>query len=629
MMEIILKEKDEAIKSLKIALEDSRRENSEIEKVFQMSLEAVAVERDEALKLNKGMDDLYLKLRQNVSRTLGPSYSDETQKQILDGISNLQCLIDKYVLEEVDGCYETCQSTLMHLRSCFETRMALQKAFNEGNNSSSSSSTQQGLEQCAEIKGLNQNQIEEQVGKMYQLLEKRDWATEFASLRKENLEMKLQCQRADAQLLAMRESVKDLVSILRSLDQTSTNSQPKNEDEGRKVATQIGDRLTAVSNTIGPEEPEDAQAAQEGNDQPNQANSDKDPESETGEKLPSETEEKAPVSSAYENVKEKKNFDCSGIKVQSATQDSLGKNESASALLGRAVKGILEKYEALTAHQDKAIAELQLAQGECLRTQAAEKVKLKKALACLKRRAVQLQGKLDYWKNKCKELEEEAVNPTLSSNRSYHRMNSFDSLNSKGSFAFRSGRDHSVDSTAGSIVGPEWNEIMELDPPPKTAANVASPIVQEVLNNWVNSKKKLVFEEWVQYIIEGGDVGRRGPGFAPALQISNLQTEVYQGFITLVLPLLLRRKDISVSVSTKKEMKPLHDLRVVVHPVAVRSQSMPQQRSSMFQSQSANQLAMKAAHAGYVEEGAKPYSAVAHTMKYGLVQTFSSIVGGK
>ncbi|CAM9541071.1 unnamed protein product, partial [Phaeothamnion confervicola] len=122
----------------------------------------------------------------------------------------------------------------------------------------------------------------------------------------------------------------------------------------------------------------------------------------------------------------------------------------------------------------------------------------------------------------------------------------------------------------GSVGG--WLEVVDLEPP--SAAGLDSPVVQAALDAWVDTNKRRVLESWLQHVVGGGAVAPgtllRAPGpaagsaFVPALQISGLTREARSGLLLIVLPLLLRRRGVRLSVFVRERREVVSDLRVRV-----------------------------------------------------------------
>jgi len=727
--EILLLEKDDELAHMEELLAESMREKSEIEMVFQRSLEAVTTERDEALKLNKSLDDIYVQLRLDVSSTLGPSYSDEMQKHIMEGVSCLQATIDKHLLSQEDGLYEKCQSTLMHLRSCVETRVALQRILGQFQKVQVSASSNGEL-----FWSQNPNQTDDSKLCEHQFLQKRDWAMEFAKLRKENFQLKLQCERSQEQLASLKGNIKDVVMMVQHLTRTklalplpaqalrkpkahgviwtapensknsvkvSEESSTNKQNEGQvspanilfsaaassinspragylsdttsdrqthtrmATTTMISDEIQAsmrASNsspssskhpaiqTIPELSPpiswlsekenrnKDSHEQQASSQQTPNAQNSKPQTDESGLSGPTSPQRRQEPSATQKELEDvpvvrSNNQTCSEtasenndpasdsvalfqvnsesnslVQAMGFTRSEAGHlkditGSSNQQSLTNMIERIVKRYEVMHSQQEAALTRLHLGHEERNRTQTLEIKQLRRALGCLKRRNLQLQAKLE----RCFHMKPAEQDHRVSRVGSASSLKSTDSGLSSLLFP-------SKDNGGGSTqTQNEWQDVKELGPPPKQGTDVRSPLVQEVLRSWVNSKKKDIFENWVMRVLAGEDVSPRNSRFQPALQISNLSNEVYQGFITLVLPLLLRRKDIKLKISTKEEVRTLHELRILVQPLTHRKYaSMHEVQSlqlknpgiapALGQSKKMFQLAMKAAHHGLVEE---------------------------
>ena len=112
----------------------------------------------------------------------------------------------------------------------------------------------------------------------------------------------------------------------------------------------------------------------------------------------------------------------------------------------------------------------------------------------------------------------------------------------------------------------EWDPIAQLPPPP--AHPLRSPIVYELLSQWTSDH---VMQEsllgWVENITAGED-----PSTVPPLKISSLNHQLKDGFIMHILPLLLRRPDIHVEVTTRAHRRTSYDMAVsITKPMADRN----------------------------------------------------------
>ena len=104
----------------------------------------------------------------------------------------------------------------------------------------------------------------------------------------------------------------------------------------------------------------------------------------------------------------------------------------------------------------------------------------------------------------------------------------------------------------------EWDPIAQLPPPPDHP--LRSPIVYELLSQWTSDQ---IMQEsllgWVENVIGGED-----PSTVPPLKISSLNHQLKDGFIMHILPLLLRRPDIHVEVTTRAHRRTSYDMAVSI-----------------------------------------------------------------
>ena len=104
----------------------------------------------------------------------------------------------------------------------------------------------------------------------------------------------------------------------------------------------------------------------------------------------------------------------------------------------------------------------------------------------------------------------------------------------------------------------EWNSFGPLPPPPDH--DLHSPIVSELLDQWTYDKdtqKSLI--SWMEHVMNGADANCIQP-----LQISSLNHQIRDGFSMHILPILLRRYDIHVDVTTRAHRYTSYDMSIAV-----------------------------------------------------------------
>ena len=107
----------------------------------------------------------------------------------------------------------------------------------------------------------------------------------------------------------------------------------------------------------------------------------------------------------------------------------------------------------------------------------------------------------------------------------------------------------------------EWTDLVPPLPPPPDHG-LHSPIVEAVLEQWSNSPDlHTSLLDWMDQVLSGSDSNN-----VPPLTLSNLDHQVRDGFVTHILPLLLRRPDILVDVKTRVQRFTTYDLAVTVEP---------------------------------------------------------------
>uniref|UniRef100_A0A7S1YQ90 PDZ domain-containing protein n=1 Tax=Ditylum brightwellii TaxID=49249 RepID=A0A7S1YQ90_9STRA len=107
----------------------------------------------------------------------------------------------------------------------------------------------------------------------------------------------------------------------------------------------------------------------------------------------------------------------------------------------------------------------------------------------------------------------------------------------------------------------DWSELIPPLPPPPDHG-LRSPIVDALLSQWTTDKKMhATLLSWIEHILNGEDVSN-----IPPLKISSLDHQMRDGFTMHILPLLLRRSDVHVDVTTRVHRKTTYDLAVSVTP---------------------------------------------------------------
>lgn len=124
----------------------------------------------------------------------------------------------------------------------------------------------------------------------------------------------------------------------------------------------------------------------------------------------------------------------------------------------------------------------------------------------------------------------------------------------------------------------DWGE---LDPPlpPPPEHDIRSPIVVAVLDQWTSDTQlQESLLSWIESALSDED-----PSTIPPLVLSSLDPQVRDGFVTHVLPSLLRRPDIRVDVKTRVHRSTTHDLSVTVESISklVNTLALPR-RSDIF-----------------------------------------------
>lgn len=108
----------------------------------------------------------------------------------------------------------------------------------------------------------------------------------------------------------------------------------------------------------------------------------------------------------------------------------------------------------------------------------------------------------------------------------------------------------------------EWENVSALPPPPDHG--LRSPIVDAILKRWTDDEgTRVALTNWVEGILNGAD-----PESILPLKIAGLDHQIKDGFLMHVLPLLLRRKDVHVQVTSRATRTTQYDIAVAVSPSA-------------------------------------------------------------
>ena len=107
----------------------------------------------------------------------------------------------------------------------------------------------------------------------------------------------------------------------------------------------------------------------------------------------------------------------------------------------------------------------------------------------------------------------------------------------------------------------EWGKLTTPLPPPPDHG-LRSPIIDAVLEQWTDDKGLHgSLMTWMERVMTGDNLEET----VPPLTISSLDHQVRDGFVMHLLPLLLRRADIRVSVLTRAHRTTTYDLAVAVN----------------------------------------------------------------
>ncbi len=114
----------------------------------------------------------------------------------------------------------------------------------------------------------------------------------------------------------------------------------------------------------------------------------------------------------------------------------------------------------------------------------------------------------------------------------------------------------------GENFSTEWGDLVDLPPPPDH--DLHSPIVDAVLNKWSgDNETRLALIQWMENILSGGNLET-----IPSLKLSGLDHQLRDGFVMHILPLLLRRKDVHVHLTSRAHRQTTYDIAVSVTPTS-------------------------------------------------------------
>ncbi|KAL7538680.1 hypothetical protein ACHAXR_009230 [Thalassiosira sp. AJA248-18] len=111
----------------------------------------------------------------------------------------------------------------------------------------------------------------------------------------------------------------------------------------------------------------------------------------------------------------------------------------------------------------------------------------------------------------------------------------------------------------GENFSTEWGD-MAPDLPPPPDHDLHSPIVDAILSKWTDDPDtRSALIGWIENILNGSSTDSM-----PSLKLSGLDHQIRDGFIMHVLPLLLRRKDVHVHLTSRAHRQTSYDIAVSV-----------------------------------------------------------------
>jgi hypothetical protein len=119
----------------------------------------------------------------------------------------------------------------------------------------------------------------------------------------------------------------------------------------------------------------------------------------------------------------------------------------------------------------------------------------------------------------------------------------------------------------------QWSELVPSLPPPPDHG-LKSPIVETVMEAWtLDTGLHKSLYEWIELVLSG-----TSPDDIPPLAISNLESQVRDGLVMHVLPLLHRRADVRVEVQTRTLRRTTYDLAVSIESTSTPLMDIPVRR---------------------------------------------------
>jgi len=110
-----------------------------------------------------------------------------------------------------------------------------------------------------------------------------------------------------------------------------------------------------------------------------------------------------------------------------------------------------------------------------------------------------------------------------------------------------------------------WLAVPETDDPAPMHLSMDSPVIQEVLRAWTDQRANVeFFNRWCATILSGQPLGL---SFQRGVEMDKVSTAVRDALMTLVVPMLRARRDVSLSVHERQRCDVIwHDLRLKVTP---------------------------------------------------------------
>ena len=91
---------------------------------------------------------------------------------------------------------------------------------------------------------------------------------------------------------------------------------------------------------------------------------------------------------------------------------------------------------------------------------------------------------------------------------------------------------------------------------------IDSPVVKYLLHSWTtNTRERELLDVWLKHLSSNRSL--KLSTFNPVMILKNIPAEIRDGFLTMVIPLLRRRKDILIEVYIRNRENDFSDLKMI------------------------------------------------------------------